>query len=105
MSRQKYIKPEMKSLEERKYNDEITAISMEFVEMVFKMMDSNRKKKTFWVSKTSEKIYKLLAQGRKQEREEYKKKFEEWLEAEDRHTYDRYLDHLEEVRLLTEDKE
>ena len=40
--------------------DEITAISLEFVEMVFDMAQSKKKRKTFWVSKTSEKIKKLL---------------------------------------------
>jgi len=40
--------------------DEITDISLEFVEMVFDMAQSKKKRKTFWVSKTSEKIKKLL---------------------------------------------
>ena len=42
--------------------DEITDISLEFVEMVFDMAQgkNKKKKKTFWVDKTSEKVKELL---------------------------------------------
>jgi len=43
-------------------DDEITDISLEFVEMVFDMAQgkNKKKKKTFWVDKTSEKVKELL---------------------------------------------
>jgi hypothetical protein len=72
-------------------NEQIIKISMEFVEMVFKMMGSKKVKKTFWVSKTSEKIHKLLQAERKEmaskikkllKREKAKKKIERNLDYE-----------------------
>jgi hypothetical protein len=58
--------PNSSKNKESELNEQITKISMEFVEMVFKMMESKRIKKTFWVSKTSEKIHKLLIQQRRE---------------------------------------
>ena len=57
-------------------NDKIIKISLEFVEMVFKMMESKRTKKTFWVSKTSEKIHKLMEKEKADFKKEIKEKIE-----------------------------
>jgi len=57
-------------------NDKIIKISLEFVEMVFKMMESKRTKKTFWVSKTSDKIHKLMEKEKADFKKEIKEKIE-----------------------------
>lgn len=73
--------------------EEIAHISFEFVEMVFKMLESKKSKKTFWISKTSEKIHKLLSH----QQEEYIQRVE-GMKIKQRHSYkdksqneDRYL--------------